>query len=382
MMASAAFLASISLMVVMILAGFKPYIVVLASLLLFSAMVFGPSSPLVFYEALNSSFITTLGSLAAAMYLAELFRENIHSREAVESLESVDPRLAGASIPALVGLLPMPGGAYVSATLVDSVYRKTNMKPEEKTFLNFWFRHIWITVWPLYQGVLIASYITGMDVRDIAWMNIPIMLASFLAGLPFLFSFIAGRYENKRRSLPKLVHLWPFGLIALLNLGLNLNVFVSVIATIAVYSIVYKPSLRSHLNALKYSLNPSILTLIAVSLIYGHVISVSGLASQLGTFLRPVEASLFAVTTLVVIATGFEFTFSAIVFPVFKPFLNPSNMFYGFLGGFTGSMLSPVHACLVLSADYFKADLKKVYKYLAPATITTIATSLILRRLV
>ncbi|AFK51187.1 hypothetical protein TCELL_0763 [Thermogladius calderae 1633] len=376
---TAGFIAALALMIGTLVAGFKPYISVLSSLTLFSIVTYGSTFPVVWWHAVNQSFLVTFASLVAAMYLAELYRGSSISKQVVESLESVSPRLAGVSIPAVIGLLPMPGGAYVSATLVNDVYEKAELTPEEKTFLNFWFRHIWITVWPLYQGVIIASYITGMDVREISLNNLPIILASIASGLPFLFYFMRLRNTVKRRELRGLVHLWPFVSIAVLNLVLNINVFFSVLITILVYTLVYKVQLEQHIRALKYSLNPPILVLVAASLVYGHAISESGLAYELGTLLRQVEVSIFVVTALIVIATGFEFTFSSIAFPVFRPYLNPANVFYGFLGGFTGSMLSPVHACLVLSAEFYKANLRRVYKYLLPATALSVITGLILK---
>ncbi|WP_434731502.1 DUF401 family protein [Thermogladius sp. KZ2Tp1] len=376
---TAGFIAALALMIATLAAGLKPYISVLASLTLFSVVAYGPAFPVVWWRSVNQSFLVTFASLVAAMYLAELYRGSAISKQVVESLESVSPRLAGVSIPAVIGLLPMPGGAYVSATLVNDVYERADLNPEEKTFLNFWFRHIWITVWPLYQGVIIASYITGMDVREISLSNIPITLASVASGLPFLFYFMRLKNSVKRRGLRGLVHLWPFVSIAVLNLVLNINVFFSVFITILAYTLVYRVKLEHHVRALKYSLNPHIIVLVAASLVYGYAISESGLAYELGGLLRPVEVSIFVVTALIVVATGFEFTFSSIAFPVFRPYLNPVNVFYGFLGGFTGSMLSPVHACLVLSAEFYKANLRRVYRYLLPATALSVVTGLILK---
>ncbi|MGC9122409.1 MAG: DUF401 family protein, partial [Thermogladius sp.] len=202
---TAGFIAALGLMIATLAAGLKPYISVLASLTLFSVLAYGPAFPVVWWRSVNQSFLVTFASLVAAMYLAELYRGSAISKQVVESLESVSPRLAGVSIPAVIGLLPMPGGAYVSATLVNDVYERADLNPEEKTFLNFWFRHIWTTVWPLYQGVIIASYITGMDVREISLNNIPITLASVASGLPFLFYFMRPRNSAKRRELRGLV---------------------------------------------------------------------------------------------------------------------------------------------------------------------------------
>ncbi|RLG03834.1 MAG: hypothetical protein DRN54_02175, partial [Thaumarchaeota archaeon] len=48
-------------------------------------------------------------------------------------------------------------------------------------------------------------------------------------------------------------------------------------------------------------------------------------------------------------------------------------------GGFAGALLSPAHACLILSSEYYKAELQKVYRILIPSTITTATIILLIR---
>jgi hypothetical protein len=69
-----------------------------------------------------------------------------------------------AVIAAAIGLLPMPSGAYISAVVVDPLYDKKGLKSYQKTFLNYWMRHIWIPVWSLFQGVLITAAVLGVSV--------------------------------------------------------------------------------------------------------------------------------------------------------------------------------------------------------------------------
>jgi hypothetical protein len=133
---------------------------------------------------------------------------------------------------------------------------------------------------------------------------------------------------------------------------------------------------------LKYSFKPSILALIIASLIYGYTLSRSGVAEEIASIVGVPQIASYVIPLLVVLATGFEFTFSAIALPVLKSFIDDTNLFLVFLGGFSGSMLSPVHACLVLSAQYYKANLRKVYKYLIPSTILALLTSIALHMLI
>lgn len=71
---------------------------------------------------------------------------------------------------------------------------------------------------------------------------------------------------------------------------------------------------------------------------------------------------------------------SGYYYPALKGLIqvDPNYITIGFLGGFIGAMLSPAHACLVMSSRYFKAELPRVYKYTIPASILTAVTTLLL----
>ncbi|MCF6334926.1 MAG: DUF401 family protein, partial [Spirochaetales bacterium] len=69
----------------------------------------------------------------------------------VESIKAkVSTKGSIAILPAIIGLLPMPGGALFSAPLVDDCDEGAKIDPVLKTKINYWFRHIWEYTWPLY----------------------------------------------------------------------------------------------------------------------------------------------------------------------------------------------------------------------------------------
>jgi hypothetical protein len=64
-------------------------------------------------------------------------------------------------------------------------------------------------------------------------------------------------------------------------------------------------------------------------------------------------------------------------------FLSPNGINYGYMmlaygAGFSGVMLSPVHLCLIVTKDYFKASFKKIYMMLLPASLFLIFIALVL----
>ena len=45
--------------------------------------------------------------------------------------------------------------------------------------------------------------------------------------------------------------------------------------------------------------------------------------------------------------------------------VEPAYIFLAYLSGYLGMILSPTHLCLILTNDYFKSDLLKVYREIA-----------------
>jgi len=51
---------------------------------------------------------------------------------------------------------------------------------------------------------------------------------------------------------------------------------------------------------------------------------------------------------------------------------------FAFVGGYIGHMLSPMHLCLAVTTDYFKADVGKIYKMLILPLIIISLSALVL----
>ena len=86
------------------------------------------------------------------LILSRLMTEVGQLRRIVEQFSRLvrSERLTSAVMPALIGLLPMPGGALFSAPMVETACQGKEVSPEAKTALNYWFRHLWECCWPLY----------------------------------------------------------------------------------------------------------------------------------------------------------------------------------------------------------------------------------------
>ncbi|RME65339.1 MAG: DUF401 family protein, partial [Nitrospirae bacterium] len=110
------------------------------------------------------------------------------------------------TMPLLIGMLPSVGGAYFSAPMVDEATKDLSLNPEEKAFANYWYRHPWEFILPLYPGIVLGSALTGIKLRDFIGANLPYAIVMFLAGFVFL-SKIKGSFETKGSRLRDI---WAF----------------------------------------------------------------------------------------------------------------------------------------------------------------------------
>jgi integral membrane protein (TIGR00529 family) len=85
-------------------------------------------------------------------------------------------------MPALIGLLPMPGGALFSAPMVETAVAGCSLTQDRKTAVNYWFRHIWEFWWPLYPGVVLAVGLLQVELWRFILIQAPLTLISIAAG--------------------------------------------------------------------------------------------------------------------------------------------------------------------------------------------------------
>jgi hypothetical protein len=91
--------------------------------------------------------------------------------------------------PALVGLLPVPGGALFSAPLLAQIgcFDHT-CDPPLFSFTNYWFRHIWECWWPVGPGILMVAALTDSPVWEFAAVLMPVMgVMVAISPLQYLF---------------------------------------------------------------------------------------------------------------------------------------------------------------------------------------------------
>src|SRR5512139_2549288 len=139
-------------------------------------------------STLNDTTIKLLLALSLIRTFELILREKNVMSAMMTSVKEffINSRVIIISMPLLIGMLPSLGGAYFSAPMVKEATTGLKMSPEEKAFINYWFRHPWEYILPLYPGILLASAVSGIPLHSLIFANM--VCAFILLATGFLYS--------------------------------------------------------------------------------------------------------------------------------------------------------------------------------------------------
>jgi len=323
-----------------------------------------------------------VGSILLIFTLGNLLNEGGNLKNINSSLEAfIRDRRVTLIIPStLIGLLPVAAGAMLSAPIVEESGNKMGLTPENKTFLNYWFRHIWEYTWPLYPGLVLTSAILSVPLYRIVLAQLPLTLSAIFSGcifglsrLPYKFSSKKGKGEVIKGICSFLLSAWPILAIIFFVLVLKWELILSLLIIVGFTLATTRIKRERIFFVLKNSLSWRIVLLIVSVMVFKRVLEASGVLVRMPEVFNYAGISplfaLFFLPFFIGLSTGVTTAFVGIAFPILLPFIGIDNpnltyVMLAYAGGFTGVLLSPVHLCLIVTKDYFKADFAGVYKLL------------------
>ncbi|MFH1403099.1 MAG: DUF401 family protein [Candidatus Altiarchaeota archaeon] len=353
-------------------------------------LLFGLSPRQIAYTALYSCIDSkTLNLLAVVLLitlLGNVLKRMENLRMVVKSMGQLvaDARIVMAAIPAFIGLMPMPGGAMLSAPLTGEVADKVGLGPESKTMVNYWFRHVWEYTFPLYPGIILASTLFGITLRDILLTNGPTNIFAVLVGILLILAPIgkpksSGGKHDKMAAVWALVKsIWPIAVVITANIVFGVDLILSLIAVLTVLFLQTRFFRGFSSAVFRESVTPSLVFLILSVMVFKSVIEETGGVSQLPELFVgygiPIPLILFIVPFIVGMLLGLTVGYVGMTFPLLSVFISNGSFNYSYfmlayVGGFMGVMASPAHLCLVLTREYYKADFKAVYRKIIPLVL-------------
>ncbi|WP_027358992.1 DUF401 family protein [Desulforegula conservatrix] len=331
--------------------------------------------------------------------MAEIFKDNERGR-----------KIGLAAFPAIIGLLPVPGGAVFSAPMVKTLADSHKIGPSRMSLINYWYRHVWEYLWPLYPGVILASSISGMGFDVLALYMSPFTILAILIGIVYLPSgrisldYKIKTNKNSRDDMSPIFQrgikeISPILLVIIPVLTISpifarifpeahmirdLILMASLISGILFVIITNRLDMMTVKAAILDKRLADMILMVVSIMVFKKILEDTGAAGQIGSEITgagiPIYLSAFFLPFLTGIVTGISVAFIGISLPVIISLCSVSGntaliepvTILAIASGFMGVMLSPLHLCLILSNSFFGADSLTFYKRLVPLCILII----------
>jgi len=316
-------------------------------------------------------------AVALITVLAYSLKETRLMTELIEGLRGVLPaRVLLALTPAMFGLLTMPGGALMSAPFNEPEANRLGLKPEQKTYINVWFRHVWYWASPLSPVAILAASLAGFTLNGFLAAQLPILAVTVALGFLVGSTFIkdGGLSNHGAKGLPEVARgLAPIVLAVVLS-TVGFPIWAALALGVAAVFLIRKvPPRRAFYmihSGVRWDLAAAVVSMFFFRFVVESSGSVEALfesATELGV---PLIAILVVVPLLVGSISGTPTMGIGIIFPLLLPLLSDYNVYVvgiiyaGLIGGY---LASPMHLCLILTNSYYRSELGRVYRYLVPS---------------
>ncbi len=308
------------------------------------------------------------------------------------------PRINIVIFPALIGLLPMPGGAIFSAPMVKNIGEGHRLSDSHLSYVNYWFRHIWEYWWPLYPGILLATTLAEVDLWQLVLFTFPLSAVAIIAGYWPLKDIALHRALEADRSEPRRIgpflrELQPIGfaiaggvsLGLLLPYGLphwaaalakEIGLILALLIAIAWVWHANDMPWNRRLAILRQPALFKMLYMISAILVFKGVLEQSGAVLQISQEMLRWQIPLLTISILLPMLvggiSGITIAFVGATFPILVSLIQAMQqtqlmlpyMMLAMASGFVGVLISPLHLCLLLSNEYFHTSLVPVYHHM------------------
>ena len=295
-------------------------------------------------------------------------------------------------IPAVIGLMPVAGGALMSAPVVEGIGSVAGMGSELMIFANVWFRHTIFLFYPLGSELITTSAMTGYSVAEIAAIQLPVAAIMILVGAVITRKALGKSPNHLQKGVNEEVSLLKVSApliaavattIALNQLvglfGMPLGVFLGYLILAWLSGsrpVVIKDSMINWRVAGVLFGGYAVIFLQRAMIASGATSTITALAASSEFSPKIIEVTLPPILSL---ASGSTLTGIVLTLPVVSDMIKLTLVDASliFVSAYIFYVGSPAHLCLVYTSQYFKKSITSSYKYMVPAVITTVILSLL-----
>ena len=294
-------------------------------------------------------------------------------------------------LPAVIGLMPVAGGALMSAPMVDAEADKLGLDKAKKTFVNIWFRHVIIPVYPVTQFIILTAALTQTSIDSLIIRQVLVVIVMIAAGY-----FIGLRKTKKQKTDNTktetntkadlkllLISFLPIIITVVLSTALNIDIAIATLAGVIAILAITKTKKSVFQQTLKNRAVWEVTLAAFGALLLKNVTVASGASEIIGSALANTNMDPIILLSIVPAALAFLIGSTPGAIALSVPILTQTVAFVPktasllYISSYMGYMIAPTHLCLVFTAQYFKSSMNRSFKYLIPATAVSMVAALI-----
>lgn len=354
----------------------------------------------------DTQFLLLLIIIEAIMILSHLLETSGQSQRIMHTLSRHLrwPRLRLAFFPALIGLLPMPGGAVFSAPMVKSASQDFSLSSMDQTLLNYWFRHLWELIWPMYPGIILAASLSNTSLLHFIGLTWPSFPVCILLGWIFFLrphktplapesersAFSPSQEDSWKQTLPLILAvggtlvlqglIWVTALPLPSELGFILALICAIWICLGQNDIsvhrVWPLLIKKHFVQMLF-------TLLAI-FVFKEVLDQGGVVGELAQSTGSASALILICILLPLIVgliSGLTLAYVGATFPLIVGILDHlglenriSYLVLAMFAGYSGVLGSPLHICFLLTCEFFNVNPFSAWLRILPPSILFLAT--------
>jgi len=296
-------------------------------------------------------------------------------------------------MPLLVGVLSIPGGAAMSAPVVDSVGDKLKFDNVRKAMINVVFRHMAFFLFPFTTTMILAIQVAQISPYVIIAHNTPIALVSITVAYMIYIRDGAADSQNAdgrsdkeimKKVYAVLKYTSPLWVGIVLNLAFGMPFYLALVPGIGIVYFLAQKDKEGFLKGIGRGINWNMIYAVAgIMCLQGFIKEMPAIAMYINTLLE----SGMDMRILIILSTavmGLLTANSTAVVGMFLPMFLPlaSDVYTKayitsliFASSFLFYYISPMHLCRIFTAEYFGVKLKDLYlEYRIYWPVITLAT--------
>ncbi|HBH13447.1 MAG TPA: hypothetical protein DDX29_10095 [Clostridiales bacterium] len=297
-------------------------------------------------------------------------------------------------IPAMVGILTIPGGALLSAPFVNRIGEEIDLSPPRRAAINLVFRHLAMFILPFSTSIIIVpTILPNISIPFLILLNSVFVAGIVISGyFMFLKDIRLEKVEARERTFKNVLKLFiyisPIYTCVVITGITGIPFYLSMFASLLIVYILgdKKVFLKTMVKSINYK---TVITVTSVLIMQSTIMQMT---EMLEIFIGIFQASdnFFTVMLILLITStffGFMTGYIVAALAITLPLIAQLNVSYEMLHvyvyiatgcAFIGYFFSPLHLCQAFTVQIMGVstlDLYKEYRLYAPLLILILVVS-------